>query len=107
MVTNFFVFVNNFGDFFWKYMLTRGMMVWFYGGILSCGSGCWFFNLRMCSIRDVRCCMDMILLLVSVSCTIESLIFNVSFRILINGMCVEPLTLILKMRNGATFHPSF
>ena len=44
--------------------------------------------------------MAMVLMFVRVSCTTNSLIFSVSFRISIDGMCVEPLAFAVKTRSG-------
>ena len=51
--------------------------------------------------------MAMVLMFVSVSCIDDSLIFSVSFRNSINGLCVETLAHAVKTRSWATFYPSF
>ena len=37
--------------------------------------------MHLCNIKDVRCCIEMVLMFVNVSCSADLLIFNVFLRI--------------------------
>ena len=59
----------------------------------------------MCRIRDIACCIAMVLISLKVCLIVFSSILNFSSKIFIEGMCVVALVPAVMTINGSTFHP--
>ena len=81
------------------------LLILFYVGFLSTGSGSLFSSLLLCRIIGIACCIAMVLISLEDCLIVFSGILNFSSRIFIEEMCVVALALVVMTINGFTFHP--
>ena len=81
------------------------VLILFYVGFLSTGSGSLFSSLLFCRIRDMAYCIAMVLISLKVCLIVFSNILSFSFKIFIEGMCVVALARAVMTINGSKFHP--
>ena len=72
---------------------------------LSVGRGSLFSTLLLYKIIDMACCIAMVLMSMTVFFLVLFCIFNFSFCILIEGLCVVALAPAVMTISGSTFHP--
>ena len=80
------------------------VLILFYVGFLSIGSGSLFSSLLLCRIMDIACCIAMVLISLKVYPIVFFDILNFSSRIFIEDMCVVALAYAVMTINGSTFH---
>ena len=81
------------------------VLVLFYVGFLSTGSGSLFSSLLLCRIIDIPYCIAMVLISLKVCLIDFSGILKFSSKIFIEGMFVVALAPAVMTINGSTFHP--
>ena len=80
-------------------------MVNFYGRFHSTSSGLLFFNLLLCRIINIACCIAIVLISLKVCLIVFSCILNFSSKIFIEGMCVVALAPAIITTSGSMFQP--
>ena len=80
------------------------VLILFYVGFLSTGSGSLISSLLLCRIIDIAYCIAMVLISLKVCLTIFSCILSFSSKIFIEEMSVVALVLAVMTINGSIFH---
>ena len=81
------------------------ILILFYIGFLSTGSGSLFSSVLLCRIIDIACCIAMVLISMKVCLIVFFGILNFSSKIFIEGMCMDALASAVITINGSMLHP--
>ena len=81
------------------------VLILFYIGFQSIGSGSLFSSLLLCRIINIACCIAMVLISLKVCLIVFSSILNFSSKIFIERMWVIALAPIVMTIKGSTCHP--
>ena len=92
----------------WEFIISKVfvfILILFYVGFPSTGSGSLFSSLLLCRIIDIACCIALVLISLKVCLIVFSGILSFSSKIFIEGMCVVALEPAVMTISGFTFHP--